>query len=714
MGTHNHQPVGNFDFVFEEAYQKAYLPFLEILERHPAIKMSQHYTGILLQWILEQYPDFIRRLRALVERGQIEMITGGFYEPILINIPDADKFGQIEKLTRFIKTHTGYDATGFWLAERIWEPHLASVLSQANIRYTIIDDSHFKSAGLREKDLYGYYITEDKGETLNIFPISERLRYTIPFQDPEVTIEYLRSIATENGRHIAVFADDGEKFGIWPETYTHCYENGWLERFFQALEANLDWIELMHFHEVLDTQLPMGKVYLPTASYREMMEWALPAHTIHEYEEFERLLHDAHLFKQYKVFVRGGFWRNFLAKYPESNNLHKKSLYVHQKLSRVKGANRQSELFRQAQDKLWAGQCNCPYWHGVFGALYLNNLRFAVYRSMIEAEAKLDQLLKSNSAKAKGWIDTSQFDFDADGRNEIIVETPTLNLYFAPERGGSLFECDYKPVAINLLDTMSRHEEAYHRKLIAHNSQSQQQNGVASIHDRVVMKEPNLNKHLHYDWFQRCSLVDHFLAPDASIAEIATGNRNLEAGDFVTGSYLSNINTQGQITHIQMVRDGSVKSGEHTYAVRIDKIISIPSKQPELTIHYRLQNLTTESIDLWFGVDFVLALLAGNADDRYYTFPGKTIEQRNLASTGVVLQSGAAYLTDEWLKLQIRLQFDKPADIWRYPIETISQSEGGFERVYQSSIVFPNWKISLAPDAGWELHITKKIVHNPD
>ena len=160
------------------------------------------------------------------------------------------------------------------------------------------------------------------------------LRYTIPFQPPEKTIEYLRSIAEDGEERLVVFADDGEKFGIWPGTYEHCYENGWLESFFQELEANADWINLIHMTETLEQTPPLGRIYLPTASYREMMEWAMPARAIHEYDKFENILKEQNLHEAYKVFVRGGFWRNFMVKYPESNNMHKKMIHVSQRLAK--------------------------------------------------------------------------------------------------------------------------------------------------------------------------------------------------------------------------------------------------------------------------------------------------------------------------------------------------------------------------------------------
>ncbi|MBN1153860.1 DUF1926 domain-containing protein [candidate division KSB1 bacterium] len=711
LGTHNHQPVGNFEFVFEDAYKKSYLPFLEKLEGHPKIKIAQHYTGILFEWILHHYPDFVRRLKALVAAGQVEMMTGGFYEPILINIPDNDKIGQIKKLTRFVEKHTGYNPSGMWLAERIWEPQLPTALAAANIKYTLVDDSHFKSAGLDEDDLHGYYVTEDNGNTVKIFPISEKLRYTIPFQDPQVTIDYLKSLATEEGDKIVIFADDGEKFGIWPGTYQHCYENGWIERFFQALETNLDWIELVHFSEVIENLKPMGNIYLPTASYREMMEWALPAKAIHKYEAFEHQLKDHKLFDQNKVFVRGGFWRNFLAKYQESNNLHKKSLYVSNKISRLEKEGIDTTLLSEAKDHLWAGQCNCPYWHGVFGGLYLNNIRFAVYRNMIQAETILDKLTRDGSDQNEGWVRTDYSDFDGNGLDELIVETPVYNLYFAPSSGGTLFEMDFKPRTINLLDTMTRREEGYHRKLVEHNNSdnnNKNNDAVASIHDMVIAKEADLDKYLHYDSYRRSALVDHFLAPETTIDDFKTGKYN-ELGDFIHGAYQSETKKRNGKLNIMLSRQGRVHTENGDVSLLLRKELCVSTTGSDLEITYSIQNLEKHTADLWFGFELNYALLAGDAPDRYYYAAGQEIDNKRLNSTGILNHVHEMGLKDEWLDLDIHLLLPDQSTVWRLPIETVSQSESGFERVYQSSVILPNWKIKLSPGGEWKAKIVQKI-----
>jgi alpha-amylase len=157
---HNHQPVGNYPFVFEQVYHDAYLPFLEALERHPGVRVSLHYSGSLLDWLRDNRPDFIPRVAALVGRGQVEIMTGGYYEPILPIIPDGDKLGQIAKLSQAVRQLFGQEPTGLWLAERVWEPHLPAPLARSGVRWTVVDDSHFRRLGMPESDLAGYFITE--------------------------------------------------------------------------------------------------------------------------------------------------------------------------------------------------------------------------------------------------------------------------------------------------------------------------------------------------------------------------------------------------------------------------------------------------------------------------------------------------------------------------------------------------------------------------
>ena len=634
LGIHNHQPVGNFDFVFEHAYKAAYKPFIEILARHPKIKLAQHYTGVLFQWILKNHPEFFDDLKVLVDNGQVELITGGFYEPILAVIPDQDKLDQIKKLTDFITKHFGKNPVGMWLAERVWEQHIVKFIAMSGVKYVIIDDTHFRYAGLTGEQLLGYYITEEQGYTVNIFPISKMLRYTIPFQPVEKTIDYLREIATEEGDRVVVYADDGEKFGVWPNTYKHVYEDGWLEEFFTALEENSDWINILHFSEAIEKIKPIGRIYLPNASYAEMMHWALPADAYIDYEKLEEHLKEEGMYEQYSRFFRGGFWRNFLVKYPEANNLHKKMLRVSERARKLQVKGKDVSI---ALDKIWSAQCNDPYWHGIFGGLYLTNLRSAAYRNLIGAENELDKV------ENKKLIRYEFTDFDRDGKEELIVESPNFNIYINPNYGGQIFELDFKPLEFNITDVVTRRREGYHEKLLQLSNEKNNPNnqGVASIHDMLTAKEEGLEKFLHYDWYRRGSLIDHFLG-DGTTLENFYMCKYPEQGDFVDQPYLVETSFKRGVLEIVLSRDGNVWVGDKRNKIRVVKKITLDKKLNEILIDYKIENLEDEMLDIWFGVEFACNFLAPDAPDRYFYFAGYDVKDKKLSSMGVV--DGVVYL----------------------------------------------------------------------
>ena len=213
IALHDHQPVGNFDHVFAAAYDDSYASWLDILQQYPAVRFSLHTSGPLIEWLIEHRPSYIDRLRALVQRGQVEILGGGFYEPILPMIPSRDRVGQIRGFTEFLNDLFDTHVRGMWMAERVWEQNITSDIVQAGIEYTILDDFHFRQAGLAGDSLTGYFITENQGNVLRVFPGSEPMRYMIPFHDVHQVIHQLRQIHQRQQNAIVVFADDGEKFG---------------------------------------------------------------------------------------------------------------------------------------------------------------------------------------------------------------------------------------------------------------------------------------------------------------------------------------------------------------------------------------------------------------------------------------------------------------------------------------------------------------------
>src|SRR5256886_5689908 len=159
FGVHNHQPIGNFDRVMVDATERAYRPFLERLDQRPEVRLSVHWTGSLLEWLRERSPRTFDLLGTLAARGQVELLTGGFYEPILAVLPDHDKIGQIERLTTFLKSNFGVRPRGMWLAERVWEPQSPPPLSRAGAAHGLVDAPPFAPAGPPAATHRGLYLT---------------------------------------------------------------------------------------------------------------------------------------------------------------------------------------------------------------------------------------------------------------------------------------------------------------------------------------------------------------------------------------------------------------------------------------------------------------------------------------------------------------------------------------------------------------------------
>jgi len=703
LGIHNHQPVGNFGHVFRMAYDRCYRPFLDLLEQHPRIRLTLHYTGPLLDWFEKEEPGFLDRLAKLVVSNQVELLGGGFYEPILSVIPDRDAVGQVTLLSQRLHDRLGAVPRGLWLAERAWDGGLPKKLAPTGLRYTILDDSHFMHAGLDADALTGYYLTEKEGHPLAIFPISKDLRYLIPFRVPEELIAFLARLGERGPGAAVTYADDGEKFGLWPNTYKWVFEERYLERLFGLLEQNAGWLRLRTFSEYLDAHPPTGRVYLPSASYDELMEWALPTDAAKALEDRRAELERAGRLAAYRPFLRGGFWDGFLFKYPESNHMHKRMLDVS---GRVARAFPPGVGVHDATRLVWRAQGNDAYWHGLFGGLYLNCLRHETYRNLIEAENHVD----AAAHKGDEWIESRATDLDKDGHEELIVSTRTLGLCLAPACGGSLLELDYRPARFNLSDVLARREEAYHRKLAEASLHQESAGGApASIHDQMKVKEQDLHQALTYDRHRRLSFLDRFLPPELSFEAFGRIDDE-ERGDCVQGVYqIDGASPQAQdgALAVPLVFHGMVSLANQAHPITVRKVYRINDRQAAVSVAYALESRASAPLAVRFGVELNLTLLAGDDPQRYYDVPGTG--RVRLRERGCCAGADRFSMVDEWNRFRVTLRLDRSGDIWYMPIETVSQSEEGAERIYQGSALLASWPLTLNPGATERIEVCLEI-----
>ncbi len=693
LGLHCHQPVGNLDHVFRHGMDVSYRPFLETAERFPALKIVLHYSGPLLEWISEHDPEFFNLVRRLVGRGQAEIAGGGHNEPVLPVVPRRDAVGQIRHMSRYIKRHFGVAVRGGWLTERIWEPHIPGLLGEADLEYTTVDDYHFLAAGFDPEQLRGYYLSEDQGRSVAIFPISQQLRYLIPFHEVDEVIGFLRRKANElPGGSVLTLADDGEKFGMWPGTHDWVYKRKWLETFFTALTENSHWLETTTFSRVLDSAAASGRVYLPASSYMEMGGWSLPAPAGEKFQRLQARLERQGKLEDFFPFLRGGFWRNFLIKYPESGWMHGRMWQVSDHLA----ATLKPEAYSRAQPPaalvhLWRGQTNCAYWHGIFGGLYLPHLRKAIFSNLIRAEKLALRMTGGPALRAQ------RTDVDHDGQQEIVLANRKLNLIVKPSDGGIIAELDSLAAEFNLTDTLARRPEAYHWKMIEGADEEHGEHGHASIHERRF-EDKVAAEDLIYDPWSRRMLRLHFFAAEPAGAEALARMEVEDTGDFACGAWqTSGPRRSADKLSLVLVRRGRVRLADgSTAGLEARKRIAIERDSGNIAVECGVKNISGRRLHTFIGVSFNLTVL-GPADPAVGLL---SADGHRLSLSEPCRLRGCRKFTvynrrDRW-ELAFTLR-KTPLALYQYPVHTLSQSESGVDHTYQATCLIPVWPLALKP-----------------
>lgn len=662
FGIHAHQPVGNFPEVLADAHLRCYQPFLHILYRYPEFHFAVHFSGWLLDYLIEHYPDDIALLKQMVTRGQVELFGAGDTEPVLAVIPYRDRIGQIETFSKKLEKKLGQRPNGAWLTERVWESTVVPSLVDCGIHYVIVDDYHFLCTGKKATELNGFFTTEEDTRNLDIFPISEALRYKLPFSPASEAVTYIESLAdgnTTNANNVAVYFDDIEKFGIWPDTYEWVYEKGWLEQFIEGVLASPKIIS-QHYHDYHAAEKSRGIVYLPTTSYIEMNEWTLPAESANAYADLIDEAKKDGWFEHKKAFLRGGIWKNFFSRYPESNWMHKRMLGLSARLATLPEQLRTNEM----QQKLYESQANDAYWHGLFGGLYLPHLRRAIYNDMVALEAMLD-----TCAPRPGFF-TEDTDFD--GIDELYLQNGTIQAVLKLDSNACIFELDAYQLNHNFGDTLRRQKEHYYRKIQPgqdnrsnHDHHNKDNNGIASAHDRIHFKHVINANDLEADDHPRSLFIDRF-----NDAFLCYQEESLIADQI---SFKSAINPL-------LVQKHFMLSGS------------------KLQVSYQFEN-QAEGV---FSTEINLAMPSCDGPGGRYIHNGKI--PGGFGHLFKLDDMTEVTLDDTTLGGNIVLSTSVPAELSAQPHFSVSQSESGFEKIMQAVSLKLEW-----PAIKQELIITLSI-----
>lgn len=646
FGIHMHQPIDNFDWVIDHGVEKCYAPFFKVMRQYPEFKFSLHCSGWLMEEIQKKHPKVYKDIKYLAKRGSIEFFSAGYYEPILSVIPAEDRSAQIELLNNSIEKNFKQIPQGLWLTERVWESALIPDLKKSGMKFTVMDDYHFQCAGFDEEVLDGYYMSEEGGDEIGLFPISKKLRYAIPFLNVSSAVDAVKSFGRKESSAAIIF-DDAEKFGMWPGTYEWVYEKEWLKNFVEAILAD-ETIETMHFKDYFREEKPKGIAYLPNVSYFEMGEWSLKADDALKLEELKNEMGEARYEAEGVKFLKGGTWKNFFVKYAESNRIHKRTL----ELSKAK----ESVKKKKFELALHKAQANDSLWHGVFGGLYLPNLRDNVYTYIIEAE---------NIRYAKEVLlehDESKFD----GYEKIKAVTPNSIFRFDAGYGGQLIEFDSRKEKFNWQNTLMRRKEAYHQRILHPELYKEDDDnetvpdGIDTIHHATLNVTDELRNALIYDWHLKNSFIDHISDSNFNLGNFKYANF-IEFGDFANQAF----KLKRTEKEINFLREGGIYMPEK-YPTTLSKKYTIHESGFDFSI-----SLDTEMPHcLYYVQEHNFHFL----DYDLVKINGITLEDEGMLNSVTTLE-----IEDLNLQQKIVIKLNTPADIFYFQLKTLSQSEHGFD-----------------------------------
>jgi len=692
FGVHCHQPVGNHPAVFEDCYKKSYEPFFKELAQFPKLTMNVHISGSLLEWIRESHPEFIELLAGMIKTDQVELLGGPFYEAILPMITENDIREQIVQYSGYLRKLFGAAPRGMWLPERVWEAYLAKPLAMSGMEYTLLDDTHFRAAGWLDDKLHGYYTTEHEGFKLNIFPILESLRYRMPYAPPEEVIGLIKRMGEDSGGGLRVMMDDVEKFGVWHGSYEHVYENKWLRKFFTALEkAQADGdFATTGLSRYMDFYPSDGLIYIPSSSYSEMGRWAMPYEAGLKYEPVLNAVKNAPADKKesWMPFIRGGFFRNMLVKYHESDMMHKKML----NLSRRIDSYRDSPEFEKMQRHLFRAQCNCAYWHGIFGGIYMRHLRAAIFHELLQCQKILHRL-------AGGGEKVTNDGAGYSGYNEIQFCNNDYCLRILPSLGASVSEFSQYKSCHNMGFVIRRRREVYHEELKAAMAH-------AALSSKGAVPPPDAGgdsacaKDIFYDWYDRNSFITHFFQRDTQLSDFAKSAYG-EQGDFVNQMF-SRSGKAGP-GELDFIRTGHVWCDDYFAGVTVEKTFALRDDFT-LVCGCKIRNDSDRPLRFYPGTEINLS--PSSAGTAVFLVSGKE-EKCDLF---LDKPANKVFLKDDKYGVTMEFSYSAPSRVWVFPVYVVCRLEDGLKKIYQGSSLTFREELFLQAGESAEGTITVKTL----
>lgn len=740
--VHHSQPLGEADDVVARAVEAAYRPLLEALWAFPKVKLAMRLAGALPDWLDRNDRPFLDRLKALVARGQVEMLGGPHWGAPLHAVPERDAVGQILTHDSWLNERLGARGRAVWLPDGAWDGTVPRTLARAGATLTFLDDGLARGAGGADGP-DGWFVAEREGACVGVVPVSRRLSSHLPWMGPRQLMAALQEKASAGRRHVAV-SIAGEQLGVHPHSARWCWarERGWIRRLFDALEANDYWLRLVLPTAVLHQSRPAG-VVCPTAATPP--EFGLSALPVRDARALARLIRGAEdrlaPLSELRPWITGPPWEATLVRYDEANRLHKRTLrtsaLLHQTRRKLKDRGDpmgacQIPALEQARQDLFSAQGAELYHSASGGGLLRADLRHRAWVAVLRAERALHV-----AAGEHERLRHEVADHDCDGQREVSVTSGHLSAVVRPAGGGSLVELGLWGVG-NLINTLSRREELWHDELegesllpmlieesevhaeVIDDEDAEDEvtqpstlsgpggesagdaesitdafssiGGSSTPRPSLPVLEPDLDRQLFVDRHRRVAFQDRFLGEQTTLDNLRRG-QHPELGDFHDSAWqLLDVEDDGAEVSVKLSREGVCLEGDRQRLVGLSKRFLFQRDRAGLDVHYEITNRLPDPFRGRFAVEINLNL-DDRVLDRYLEVVGvgpfpldHAFEEEGVKEVHWVLRDRHR---------RVRLTLGAPARLFHYPVTVPVRSRLGYSSGFQGTALVLAWDLSL-------------------
>ena len=408
-----------------ECYKSVLMPVGSFLFSHPEVYFSFYFSGPQLEAIKSRNPEYLDLLKKLADRKQIEIIGGGYYNPLFPILFPLDRSGQIEMHSSFIRQCIGKRPRGLVLYADSWDPSLITTFENCSMEYVLMDSSLIPP--VKQKLLP--IIMSDRGKKINILPVHNEFA---PLEN-ETPEEYLKRIQ-DDVLEISKIDSNPDADRIIPVAFSkneliRILEGKWLDRFITAFSSD----------------------------EKQNVSFSLPTNAVRNSKVFVQAFISANINGHiarwcYKPFdaieLTDGYPTNiydFLQTYTISRALYDRMIFVSLLVNQSHGDKIKKKT---ARELLWEAQAGEAFVCSATGSLVNTAYRQTSYKNLGEVERIIRSCSDFNES-------ISCYDYNSDGLKEYICRLDKYNTSISL-KGGSIFELTIMNASGNYTDNRSR------------------------------------------------------------------------------------------------------------------------------------------------------------------------------------------------------------------------------------------------------------------